>query len=58
MPWIFVIANWKVATRPFTTPVRVLHNAVKVFEEGKIKKEVENDLLSCVAPQVGKQEIG
>jgi hypothetical protein len=39
---------------PFTIPIRVLRiNASKVLEGGKNKKEVENDLLSCVAPQVG-----
>ena len=43
----------RVAPFSFTTPIRVLVNACKVFKNGKIKKEVENDLLSCVAPQVG-----
>ena len=43
----------RVATFSFTTPIRVLTNAVKVFERGETKKEVENDLLSFMAPQVG-----
>jgi hypothetical protein len=31
----------------------VLINARKVLKSSDIKKEVENDLLSCMAPQVG-----
>jgi hypothetical protein len=34
----------------FTTPVQVLFNASKVFEGFNIKKEVNFDLLSCLAP--------
>jgi hypothetical protein len=45
--------NWRVATFSFNTHIRVLTNAVKVFESGETKKEVENDLFSCMAPQVG-----
>ena len=48
-----VLEKGRVATFSFTTPIRVLTNAVKVFESGETKKEVENDLLSCLAPQVG-----
>jgi hypothetical protein len=44
----------KVATFSFTTPIRVLTNAVKVFESGETKKEVENDLLSCMAPLIAQ----
>ena len=39
-----------VATFTHTTPVRVLLESVKVLEEGEIKQEVENDLLSALAP--------
>jgi len=45
-----VLEKGRVATFSFTTPVRVLIQSVKVLEEGKIKQEVENDLLSCLAP--------
>jgi site-specific DNA recombinase len=48
-----VLEKGKVATCEFTTPVQVLFNASKVFEGFNIKKEVKNDLLSCLAPQVG-----
>jgi hypothetical protein len=43
-----VLEKGRVATFSFTTPIRVLTNAVKVFESGETKKEVENDLLSCL----------
>jgi len=46
--------NIKAATFSFTTPIRVLTNAVKVFESGETKKEVENDLLSCMAPLIAE----
>jgi site-specific DNA recombinase len=49
-----VLENGRVATIPFTTPVQVLFNASKVLEESKNKKEVENDLLSCMAPPAGE----
>jgi hypothetical protein len=42
--------KWRVATTPFSTPVQVLLNASKVLEEGKKKREVENELLSALAP--------
>ena len=42
-----VLEKGRVATFSFTTPIRVLTNAVKVFESWGTKKEVENDLLSC-----------
>ena len=48
-----VLEKGKVATYKFTKPVDVLLNASKVFKNPGTKKEVENDLLSCVAPQVG-----
>ena len=40
----------KVATHEFTKPMQVLLNTSKVFKNSGTKKEVENDLLSCVAP--------
>jgi len=40
----------KVATFEFTIPIQVLLNASKVFKNPGTKKEVGNDLLSCVAP--------
>jgi hypothetical protein len=43
----------KVATYEFTKPIQVLLNTSKVFKNPGTKKEVENDLLSCVALQVG-----
>lgn len=43
----------RVATCEFTIPVQVLLNTSKVFKKSGTKKEVENDLLSCLAPQVG-----
>jgi site-specific DNA recombinase len=48
-----VLEKGKVATYKFTKPIEVLLNASKVFKKSGTKKEVENDLLSCVAPQVG-----
>jgi hypothetical protein len=39
-----------VATTPFSIPVQVLINTSKVLEGCKNKKEVENDLLSIMAP--------
>jgi hypothetical protein len=49
-----VLEKGIVATFSFTTPIRVLTNAVKVFESGETKKEVENDLLSCMAPLIAE----
>jgi hypothetical protein len=46
---IFTVGG-KVATCEFTIPVQVLFNASKGFEGFNIKKEVENDLFSCLAP--------
>jgi hypothetical protein len=44
----------RVATIPFSIPVQVLINASKVLEGSKNKKEVENDLLSIMAPITNK----
>jgi hypothetical protein len=40
----------KDAAISYTLPIRVLFNASKGLEGSKNKKEVENDLLSYVAP--------
>ena len=48
-----VLEKGRVATFEFTTAVQVLLNVYRVFEGSETKKEVKNDLLSCVAPQVG-----
>ena len=48
-----VLEKSRVATCEFTTPINVFLNASKVLKSSGIKKEVENDLLSCMAPQVG-----
>ena len=48
-----VLENGRVATTPFTIPVQVLFNASKVLEGSKNKQEVENDLLSIMAPPAG-----
>jgi hypothetical protein len=45
-----VLEKGKVATCEFITPVQVLFNVSKVFDGFNIKKEVKNDLLSCLAP--------
>jgi hypothetical protein len=45
-----VLENGKVATYKFTKPIEVLLNASQVFKNLDKKKEVENDLLSCLAP--------
>jgi hypothetical protein len=42
--------QYKVATYEFTKPIQVLLNASKVFKNPGTKKEVEIDLLSCLAP--------
>ena len=40
-----------VATTPFTEPVQVLFKIARVLQGCKNKKEVENNLLSTLAPQ-------
>ena len=47
-----VLEKSRVATCEFTPPINVLINACKVLKSSGTKKEVENDLLSCLAPQV------
>ena len=48
-----VLEKGRVATFSYTTPIRVLLQSTKLVEGIKNKKEVENDLLSYMAPQVG-----
>ncbi len=48
-----VFEKGKVATTPFTEPIQVLFKIAKVLQGSKNKKEVENDLLSTLAPQAG-----
>ena len=48
-----ILEKGRVATTPFSIPVQVLFNTSKVLEKSKNKKEVENDLLSCMAPPSG-----
>ena len=45
-----VLEKGRVATTPFSIPVQVLINTSKVLEGSENKKEVENDLLSIMAP--------
>ncbi len=45
-----VLEKSKVATYEFTTPIQVLLNASKVCRGTKKRQEVENELLSCMAP--------
>ena len=48
-----VIENGRVATTPFSKPVSILLMIIKELEGSKNKKEVENDLLSIMAPPSG-----
>ena len=45
-----VLEKGRVATTPFSVPVQVLINTSRVLEGSENKKEVENDLLSIMAP--------
>ena len=47
-----VFEKGRVATTPFTEPIQVLFKIAKVLQGCKNKKEVENNLLSTLAPQV------
>ena len=49
----FVLERGRVASTPFTIPVQVLLNINKGFQRSEKKKEVEFDLLSCLAPRPG-----
>ena len=45
-----VLEKGRVATTPFTEPIQVLFKITKVLQGSKNKKEVENNLLSTLAP--------
>ena len=45
-----VLEKSRVATYEFTTPIKVLLNASKVYRGTKKRQELENELLSCMAP--------
>ncbi|MDX9946317.1 MAG: hypothetical protein RBS38_03055 [Bacteroidales bacterium] len=45
-----VFEKGKDATIPFTEPIQVLFKIARVLQGSKNKKEVENDLLSTLAP--------
>jgi hypothetical protein len=47
-----VLEKGRVATIPFTEQIQVLFKITKVLQGSKNKKEVENNLLSTLAPQV------
>jgi hypothetical protein len=46
-----VLEKSRVAAYEFTTPINVLINASKVLKSSDKRQEVENDLLSFMAPQ-------
>ena len=48
-----VLEKGRVATTHFTEPIQVLFKITKVLQGSKNKKEVENNLLSTLAPQPG-----
>ena len=48
-----VFEKGRLATIPFTDPIQILFNASQVLERTQNKKEVENDLLSIMAPPSG-----
>jgi len=50
-----VMEKGRVATMSFTEPIQVLFKIAKVLQGFKNKKEVENNLLSTLAPQVREQ---
>ena len=45
-----IVDNGRVATTPFTEPIRVLFDLNEVLKESKNKKEVEYDLFLITAP--------
>jgi hypothetical protein len=45
-----IVENGRVATTPFTEPIRVLFDLNEVLKESKNKKEVEFDLFLINAP--------
>ena len=49
-PEKLILEKGRAAATPFTTPVQILFKASKVLQGSKKNKEVENDLLSIMAP--------
>ena len=47
-----VFEKGRVATIHFTEPIQILFKITKVLQGSENKKEVENNLLSTLAPQV------
>jgi hypothetical protein len=45
-----VLENGRVATTHFTIPIQVLFKTTNVLQGSENKKEVENNLLSALAP--------
>ena len=48
-----VLEKGRVVTFSFTSPIRVLTNVVKVFENGETKKGQNLSISAFFAPQVG-----
>jgi hypothetical protein len=49
-PGKLVLEKGKVLTTPFTLPIHLILRISEVLGSSKKKKEVENDLLSCLVP--------
>jgi len=52
-----IVENGRVATTPFTEPIRVLFDLNEVLKESKNKKEVKYDLFLITAPQTGLEPV-
>jgi hypothetical protein len=50
-----IVENGRVATTPFTEPIRVLFDLNEVLKESKNKKEVEYDLFFICAPLIDER---
>jgi hypothetical protein len=50
-----IVENGRVATTPFTEPIRVLFDLNEVLKESKNKKEVEYDLFLITAPLIDER---
>ncbi len=48
-----IVENGRVATTPFTEPIRVLFDLNEALKESKNKKEVDIDLFLISAPSPG-----
>ena len=49
-----VFEKGRVATTPFTESIQVLFKIARVLQGSENKKEVENNLLSTLAPQIAE----